>query len=29
LDLVLTAKDLAEIDADFPPPTRKTRLAML
>jgi diketogulonate reductase-like aldo/keto reductase len=29
LDLVLTAKDLAKIDADFPPPTRKTRLAML
>jgi diketogulonate reductase-like aldo/keto reductase len=29
LDLVLTATDLAEIDADFPPPTRKTRLAML
>jgi diketogulonate reductase-like aldo/keto reductase len=29
LDLVLTAKDLAEIDAEFPPPTRKTRLAML
>jgi diketogulonate reductase-like aldo/keto reductase len=28
-DLVLTAKDLAEIDAEFPPPTRKTRLAML
>jgi diketogulonate reductase-like aldo/keto reductase len=29
LDLVLTAEDLAAIDADFPPPTRKTRLAML
>jgi diketogulonate reductase-like aldo/keto reductase len=28
-DLVLTADDLAEIDADFPPPTRKSRLAML
>jgi diketogulonate reductase-like aldo/keto reductase len=28
-DLVLTAEDLAEIDADFPPPSRKTRLAML
>jgi diketogulonate reductase-like aldo/keto reductase len=28
-DLVLTAEDLAEIDAEFPPPTRKTRLAML
>jgi diketogulonate reductase-like aldo/keto reductase len=29
LELVLTAEDLAAIDADFPPPTRKTRLAML
>jgi diketogulonate reductase-like aldo/keto reductase len=29
LDLMLTAEDLAAIDADFPPPTRKTRLAML
>ena len=29
LDLVLTAADLAAIDADFPPPSRKTRLAML
>ena len=29
LDLVLMAEDLAAIDADFPPPTRKTRLAML
>ncbi len=29
LDLVLTAQDLAAIDADFPPTTRKTRLAML
>jgi diketogulonate reductase-like aldo/keto reductase len=29
LDLKLTAEDLAAIDADFPPPTRKTRLAML
>jgi diketogulonate reductase-like aldo/keto reductase len=29
LDLVLTAEDLAAIDADFPPPTRKSRLAML
>ena len=29
LDLVLTAQDLAAIDADFSPPTRKTRLAML
>ena len=28
-DLILTAEDLAAIDADFPPPTRKTRLAML
>lgn len=28
-DLVLTAEDLAAIDADFPAPTRKTRLAML
>lgn len=29
LDLKLTPEDLAAIDADFPPPTRKTRLAML
>jgi diketogulonate reductase-like aldo/keto reductase len=29
LDLKLTAQDLAAIDADFAPPTRKTRLAML
>jgi len=29
LDLKLTAEDLAAIDADFPPPIRKTRLAML
>jgi diketogulonate reductase-like aldo/keto reductase len=29
LDLVLSAEDLAAIDADFPPPSRKTRLAML
>lgn len=29
LDLALTAQDLAEIDAAFPPPSRKTRLAML
>jgi len=29
MDLELTADDLAAIDADFPPPTRKTRLAML
>ena len=28
-DLGLTADDLAEIDVDFPPPARKTRLAML
>ena len=28
-DLVLTGEDLAEIDADFPPPTRRTRLAMI
>ena len=28
-DLVLTAEDLAAIDADFPAPTRTTRLAML
>lgn len=28
-DLALTAEDLALIDADFPPPVRKTRLAML
>jgi len=29
LDLALTAEDLAAIDTDFPPPARKTRLAML
>jgi len=29
LDLQLTAEDLAAIDAEFPPPPRKTRLAML
>ncbi|WP_426000471.1 aldo/keto reductase [Caulobacter sp. DWR1-3-2b1] len=29
LDLVLTPEDLTAIDVDFPPPTRKTRLAML
>lgn len=29
LDLQLTRDDLAAIDADFPAPTRKTRLAML
>jgi len=29
LDLLLTSEDLAAIDADFPAPTRKTRLAML
>lgn len=29
LDLSLTPQDLAAIDADFPPPTRQTRLAML
>ncbi|MGC1301442.1 MAG: aldo/keto reductase [Caulobacteraceae bacterium] len=28
-DLYLTSKDLEEIDAAFPPPNRKTRLAML
>ncbi len=28
-DIVLTDQDLVEIDADFPPPGRKTRLAML
>ncbi len=28
-DLVLTAQDLAEIDVDFPPPSRRTPLAML
>ncbi len=28
-DLQLTADDLRELDAAFPPPTRKTRLAML
>ena len=29
LDLVLSAEDLAAIDVEFPPPSRKTRLAML
>jgi len=29
LDLALTAEDLAAIDAEFMPPSRKTRLAML
>ena len=29
LDLVLTAEELAAIDVDFQPPTRKSRLAML
>ena len=29
LDLVLSAEDLAAIDAEFPPPSRRTRLAML
>jgi diketogulonate reductase-like aldo/keto reductase len=29
VDLQLTPDDLAAIDADFPPPTRKTRLAIL
>jgi diketogulonate reductase-like aldo/keto reductase len=29
LDLTLTPEDLAAIDADFPPPRRKSRLAML
>ena len=29
LDLALSAEDLAAIDAEFPPPSRKTRLAML
>jgi diketogulonate reductase-like aldo/keto reductase len=29
LDLQLTDEDVAAIDADFPPPSRKTRLAML
>ena len=28
-DIDLTSEDLAEIDGDFPPPTRRTRLAML
>jgi diketogulonate reductase-like aldo/keto reductase len=28
-DLVLSPEDLDVIDADFQPPTRKTRLAML
>ena len=28
-DIMLTAQDLAELDADFPPPTRKRPLAML
>jgi diketogulonate reductase-like aldo/keto reductase len=29
LDLSLTGEDIAAIDADFPPPSRKTRLAIL
>jgi diketogulonate reductase-like aldo/keto reductase len=29
LDLRLSDEDLAAIDAEFPPPVRKTRLAML
>ena len=29
LNLELTGEDLAAIDAEFPPPSRKTRLAML
>ena len=29
LDLVLSTEDFAAIDAEFPPPSRKTRLAML
>jgi diketogulonate reductase-like aldo/keto reductase len=29
VDLALSAEDLAAIDAEFPPPTRKIRLAML
>jgi len=29
LDIALSPEDLGAIDADFPPPTRKTRLAML
>lgn len=29
MNLVLTAQDIAEIDAAFPPPTRSTRLEML
>lgn len=29
LDLVLTTEDIAEIDAEFPPPNRPTRLQML
>ena len=29
LDLQLTPEDLAAIDAEFSPPARKTRLAML
>ncbi len=29
LDLALTAQDIAAINADFPAPSRKTRLAML
>jgi diketogulonate reductase-like aldo/keto reductase len=28
-DLALTAEDFAALDAEFAPPTRKTRLAML
>jgi diketogulonate reductase-like aldo/keto reductase len=29
LDMILSPEDIAAIDADFPPPTRKTRLATL
>jgi len=29
MDLVLSGEDLAMIDADFPSPRHKTRLAML
>jgi diketogulonate reductase-like aldo/keto reductase len=29
LDLTFSPEELTAIDADFPPPTRKTRLAML
>ncbi len=28
-DIDLTSEDIAEIDGDFPPPTRRTGLAML